>query len=92
MPKTGSGGRISLSANVVDHTATAPAVAARLEGGDAVGMFRDGPAEHLGAIEAVERRIDTVETPTAATSSTASVICTPPDREVGTVASIRAAA
>lgn len=24
MPKTGSGGRISLSANVVDHTATAP--------------------------------------------------------------------
>lgn len=55
-------------------------------------MFRDGTAEHLGAIEAVERRIRTVETPTVATSSTASVICTPPDREVGTVASIRAAA
>lgn len=55
-------------------------------------MFRDGPAEHLGEIEAVERRIHTVETPTAATSGTALVICTPPDREVETVASIRAAA
>lgn len=55
-------------------------------------MFRDGPAEHLGAIEAVERRIHTVETPTTATSSNALVICTPPDREVETVVSIRAAA
>lgn len=37
-------------------------------------------------------RIHTVETPTAVISSTALVICTPPDREVETVVSIGAEA
>ncbi|MCT2295982.1 hypothetical protein M3F57_07485 [Brachybacterium muris] len=57
---------------------------------------RDGSAEHLSEIEAVERQDPhhrhTIETPTAVTSSTALAICTPPDREVETVVSIRAEA